>query len=512
MKKKYLLLISLTLLILSVGAVSADDGQNQTLETSFEEVDDSNSLSEFDGDELEQSCDSELLKGGAVDDKHSIGVEDTVIYGSGRIQVDYDSATSGDLFLTVNGKEYKVDKFYDEWGMSTHGFAKINNDLAIGNYTAIVKYMGDKKIPQYSQNFKFEIVPKILAPDTVFNENGEIYLKLPENAAGALSIQIGKIIDGQENWIINQTISLNKGIASYSLGNIEVGKYKLKAKYNGSDYNVKELSSDLSVNPDIYVPSKIVRGDDNVIVKIPGFSGTIVYYVPGADLDYDKLYAEAELTNGIASLNLRDVSTGKFTLPLTLHSSSDNQDYNYKFVIDVQCPTLKASNVNVQYNSYYKVRITGLDKDINITGDKVTFKIGKKVIGTGKVDKNGYASIRINQKPGSYKITAIYNTYHKITKKVNVKHIVTLKKVKVKKSAKRLVLHATLKMGKTPLAKKRVTFKFNGKTFKKVTNKNGIAKVTIKKSLLKKLKVGKRVTYQAGYGKDIIKYTVKVKR
>ncbi len=53
MKKKYLLLISLTLLILSVDAVSADDGQNQTLETSFEEVDDSNSLSEFDGDELE---------------------------------------------------------------------------------------------------------------------------------------------------------------------------------------------------------------------------------------------------------------------------------------------------------------------------------------------------------------------------------------------------------------------------------------------------------------------------
>ena len=68
MKIKHLILISLTLLILSVDAVSADDGQNQTLETSFEEVDDSNSLSEFDGDELEQSSDSELLKGGAVDD------------------------------------------------------------------------------------------------------------------------------------------------------------------------------------------------------------------------------------------------------------------------------------------------------------------------------------------------------------------------------------------------------------------------------------------------------------
>ena len=510
MKIKHLILISLTLLILLVGAVSADDGQNQTLETSLEEVDDSNSLGDFDCDELEQSCDSELLKGGAVDDKHSIGVEDTVIYGSGRIQVDYDSATSGDLFLTVNGKEYKVDKFYDEWGMSTHGFAKINNDLTIGNYTAIVKYMGDKEIPQYSQNFKFEIVPKILAPDTVFNKNGEVYLKLPENAAGALSIQIGKIIDGQENWIINQTISLNKGIASYSLGNLEVGKYRLKAKYNGSDYNVEELSNNLSVNPDISIPSKIVRGDANVIVKIPGFSGTIVYIVPWADLGYDELDTEAKLTNGIASLDLRDVTDRKYPLSLTLYSTTDNQKYEYEFVIDVQYPTIKASNVNVRYGSYYKVQITGIDKDL-LTGGKVRFKIGKKTIGTSKIDKNGYARIKINQKPGSYKISAIYKG-HKMTKKVNVKHIVTLKKVNVKKSAKRLVLKATVKNGKTPLAKKSVTFRFNGKTFKKVTNKKGIAQVTIKKALLKKLIVGKRVSYQAGYGRDIVKVTAKVKR
>ena len=41
MKVKHLMLLSLILLILSVSAVSADDGQNQTLKTSFEEIDDS---------------------------------------------------------------------------------------------------------------------------------------------------------------------------------------------------------------------------------------------------------------------------------------------------------------------------------------------------------------------------------------------------------------------------------------------------------------------------------------
>jgi len=92
------------------------------------------------------------------------------------------------------------------------------------------------------------------------------------------------------------------------------------------------------------------------------------------------------------------------------------------------------------------------------------------------------------------------------------KTTLTLKKVKVKKSAKKLVLTATLKHGKNPLKSKKITFKFNGKTYKVKTNKKGIAKVTIKKKVLKKLKVGKKVKYQAKYGKLIVKKSVKVKK
>ena len=42
--------------------------------------------------------------------------------------------------------------------------------------------------------------------------------------------------------------------------------------------------------------------------------------------------------------------------------------------------------------------------------------------------------------------------------------------------------------------------------------KKGVAKVTIKKKVLKKLKVGKKVKYQASYGKIVAKKTVKVKK
>ena len=42
--------------------------------------------------------------------------------------------------------------------------------------------------------------------------------------------------------------------------------------------------------------------------------------------------------------------------------------------------------------------------------------------------------------------------------------------------------------------------------------KAGVAKVTIPKSVLKKLKVGKKITYQATCIGETIKYTVKVKK
>ena len=88
----------------------------------------------------------------------------------------------------------------------------------------------------------------------------------------------------------------------------------------------------------------------------------------------------------------------------------------------------------------------------------------------------------------------------------------TLKTVKVKKSAKKIVLTSKLTKGKTLIKGKKITFKFNGKIYKAKTNAKGIAKVTIKKNVLKKLKVGKKITYQAKYNKLVVKKTTKVKK
>lgn len=88
----------------------------------------------------------------------------------------------------------------------------------------------------------------------------------------------------------------------------------------------------------------------------------------------------------------------------------------------------------------------------------------------------------------------------------------TLKTVIIKKSAKKLVLTATLTKGKSLIEGKTITFKFNGKTYYAKTNSKGIAKFTIKKKILKKLKVGKNIKYQAQYGKLTVKKSAKVKK
>lgn len=111
-------------------------------------------------------------------------------------------------------------------------------------------------------------------------------------------------------------------------------------------------------------------------------------------------------------------------------------------------------------------------------------------------------------KTTTFKVTSKATTP---TKKADVIKL-TLKKVKVKKSAKKLIIKATLKINGKVAKGKQVIFKFKGKTYKAKTNKKGVAKATIKKKVLKKLKVGKKVTYTAKYLTKTVKKTVKVRK
>ena len=205
--------------------------------------------------------------------------------------------------------------------------------------------------------------------------------------------------------------------------------------------------------------------------------------------------------------------TGKNSMILntifTSNRAEKNADWYSAYPV---ITTVTASDLKTTYtaNPYYVIKVYDTNgKPVDNTA--VVVKLNGKTFKTIKTTK-GTAKFKVNQKPGTYKltITALKNT---ATKTLTVKHAVTLKAVTVKKSAKKLTLQANLaKINGKYLTKKTVTFKFNGKTYKAKTNSKGVAKATIKKSVLSKLKVGKKVTYQATYLKDTVKKTAKVKK
>ena len=121
-----------------------------------------------------------------------------------------------------------------------------------------------------------------------------------------------------------------------------------------------------------------------------------------------------------------------------------------------------------------------------------------------KTNAKGIASLPIYLVPKTYTVTSTYKDSI-VKNKITVKQILKSKNVKVKRSAKKLTLRATLKWsnGKA-IAGKKITFKFKGKTYTAKTNKKGVAKVVIKKKVIKKLKAGKKYKFKVKYIDDTI--------
>lgn len=150
----------------------------------------------------------------------------------------------------------------------------------------------------------------------------------------------------------------------------------------------------------------------------------------------------------------------------------------------------------------YKVRVCD-DSGKFVNGLKVSFKIKGKTY-YRYTDKNGYASLKISQKPGKYTIVAQYNGF-KVSNKIKVKSTIITKDIKVKKGkAIKFTAKLVNKKGKV-LKNKKITFKFKGKVYKIKTNKKG--KATLK--ITKKYKKGK-YTISSRYGKLTIKNRIRI--
>ena len=458
------------------------------------------------------------------------GVADEIIYGwEDSLYFSMPKDIKNKATVTIDGKGYSCTKvaaedyWFDE---ETEIVFKVNiADLKPGSHEVIISYPGDSKYPSNSTKNNVSIM---VNSEFDFEPDEMIWLNLPADAKGNLIIETKA--NEQSDYALLENISLKEGKASFKL---PAGRYYFKAYYSGDDYQVKELEYYEVIYPDFGWGYKKMNygGKIELANKL---NATLVLCMgdndyarlPVAWLDMtqnnavsiDKKLIDEVLTHSMAKciLNQNYYNDGYYTLDLGIIAKSDFGTFGFGSIrVNFAHKITGAKDISMLYTASKSISLNVYSLYGKLVGKDqvVKIKIGKKTF-TAKTNKYGVAKFSIPKTitPGKYTITVTYKTA-KVSKKLTVKQILSIKTVKVKKSAKKLVLTATLKKvnGKY-IRGKWIKFKFNGKTYKAKTSKKGVAKYTIKKSVLKKLKVGKKVTYQATYLKTTVKKTAKVKR
>lgn len=386
--------------------------------------------------------------------------------------------------ITVDGVRYT------NFEIDNSGWIEIDvSKLDAGNHTVKFNFTGDEKYYSYYLEDNFTVDYKITMPFFDFwDTKVDVALTLPKSAKGNLEIYI----DG-EPYV---TVKLANGKASVSINKLVPGRYNLTARYTGSDFNVSDVTEIVEICPAITTPGEMYEGEDkSIVVKtLKDAKGKVIFCVNGENITVN-------LKDGKAVLSLKNFKSGFYDDIDVVYVADNGFNVTLYAGVDILPSSIKLANVKTTSESA-KAKVYINSKLVK--NAYVTFKVDGKTKKV-KTDKNGVATIKLAA--GKHTLTAVYKN-SKATKTVSV-HVVSLKTATVKKSAKKVVLSAKLKKGKTLLKNKVVKFKFNGKTIKAKTNNNGIAKATFKTS---NLKVGKKVTYSASYAKDSVQKTAVVKK
>ncbi|WP_405265104.1 C1 family peptidase [Methanobrevibacter sp.] len=390
------------------------------------------------------------------------------------------------------------------------GTVCVHLNLINGNYMMLISFMGYDDIGTSTLNYELVINRKpvviqnisVPAEINIFDDK-YVVLTFSGNAEGKLMVTVdgNKYLD---NYFKSDQFNI-------SLSNLTIGSHQISINYTGIEGYVYCEKVNILVKKAI--PTIGIRYGERYVGKVSTVIFDFPIYATGylfMEINGNNYYSE--ITNGKAVFKIDNLVLGRNSLTYSYDGDENyypmedavSFDVGYKY-------KLNANDFSMNYNdkSTYKVKVSYSNGGI-VSSGVVLIKIDGK---SYKVNiKNGVASFSIDLKPKHYTITAEYDGV-KVSNKIVVKSILKSKNYNVKKSAKKLVIKASLtKINGKYLKGKKITFKLNGKTYVAKTNKKGIAKITIKKNVLKKLKVNKKYDLQIAYLKDTIKKVIKVKK
>ena len=422
--------------------------------------------------------------------------------------------------ITINDGIYEI-------RTNNNGYASFKIDQNIGSYKITAKYKEFSVTNDVYVLEKVNYIENLNVKDIPYKKNEDISLTLSTFASGSNIEFILTGDNGYENTFnceTNSTISLTVYDLNATRYSVTANYYDLK---NFKFSRATKTFNVYKIDPTIIITTNDANVGENasVVVNIPDAEGTLVIKVGNQIIYNDKI-----VKNGVIIKNIDSLAEGIYQVSVTY-----NGDNNYNMLTKTDTLTIIQNRILTSISA----------GDISVTYGKEAYLVAtlKDMYGTSLANKNvsiffnGMNSILTTDNNGQVKLkvsNAKANTYNAVitfvaddtysgsTKTVKVSIInpttaktkitLTLKKANIKKSAKKLTITATLKINGKAATQKKLKFKFNGKQYTAKTNSKGVAKITIKQKILKKLKVGKKVKYQVSYDKKTVKKTVKVKK
>ena len=413
------------------------------------------------------------------------------------ITVTVDPDMTGRVRVDINGTGYYAD--------INNGVATITAPgIKAGTYIGNVTYDGDDSYNPSNNTFTLTVEAPINVNIDGAGESSQLVIDLPENGTDDVTVTV----DGVE-----YPVTIVNGTAIADLSNVTPGEHNVSVVYTDKYGTQSVVNTTIKVYRSINADN-MTRGWNSPFDYEAEFLDKDGHVLANTTVEFKvngKTYNVKTDDKGIAKLTESKLPLGTYEVEVTNPATKEVVKRNVTIV--KRLVENKDVTLDFMDGTSYVVRAIGDDGKPVGQGEVVGFTVNNRGY-VAKTDANGYARLKINLNPKTYTIVAEYSKY-KVSNKVVVKQVLKLvkKTVTVKKTAKKLVIKAKLKKsnGKAIVGKK-LKLKFKGKTYTAKTNKKGIAKFTVKKNVIKKLKKGKKYSYTVSYSTNKVKGKVKVKK
>lgn len=274
------------------------------------------------------------------------------------------------LNITIDGVRY--DDFEIDNGAIDLDISKLKK----GNYTVYVEYKGDNKYYPYNTTANLTVDYEIICPLYVVDADTFIYLYLPSEANGNLTLKV--------NGTVFKSQKLKNGYAKITLEDLVPGDYDFEVFYDGLDFEVTGENETLTIEPELMYEMDIEAGDKDTITLIASKNtkGYALFNVSG------KIH-NVTIKNGRASYTVSGLAVGEYEFEVTYVGANGFNATMYAFVyVDYATPKIKplTKAVYATQKTKYKFKFYGRDAK-PIKNKYVKVKVAKRPIRSKQTPK-----------------------------------------------------------------------------------------------------------------------------